>query len=115
MKNKVLIKLFGYPVLLIIGSPLTMLLFNSWLAASFAESTLVGTEDFFRTLVLWVGTSAFAFGWGWLSLRCYRHCQWETGNSNCCHECGGIVITKTKKNESYLHCLICESDRNIYY
>lgn len=104
-----ILRLYRYPLLLLVLSFLVLYVFGYWIPVSFVF------EPIFKNLALAayviapkVSLSLFAASIVWGLYNSYKYWQCYNGKGRCCDFCGGPVSgIKTGRYGIYVRCLMC--------
>lgn len=113
LQAKMLIRLFIFPILFVLGALFLEILSGSSEDNIFKTSYLTGLSQFFYAGCLWLSLALFALFWITFFYASYRYWKWYNGDdTEICHVCGGMVTGKDGKYGSYYKCLACGTNRS---
>ncbi len=114
MSNRMLLRLFALPVLLLILAGFGLYFLGEFLPHWFSGSTMfesLGTSS--RAAVPWVVSGLLLAALAFFTVGFYRLWRWDQGKSDCCFICGGIVDNRHGRYGHYKHCLACGKNQKI--
>jgi hypothetical protein len=113
MLDRMLLRLFALPLVLLLVALATL-----WLLGSFVPDQL-GNTLFAGLGQQAIGLSLPAFlllSGAAAVIAAYQGFQlwrWHEGKTDCCHYCGGMVTVRDGRYGLYVHCLACGKNRSL--
>ncbi len=113
--NRMLFRLYAIPVLLIVGSLITMYIFGSVIPDSFSNTALAGLGDSAKGFAPKAGLFLIVISLAWSLVSSISLWKWYQGSSSIdyCHNCGGMTNYRQgiRGRSNYHKCMACGANR----
>ncbi len=114
MLDRMLLRLFGLPLLLLVMAPVALWFLGWFIPSQFHASPIL------NGLGQQVVGLALPACWALVGLatvvaiyQSARLWLWSSGKTDSCHNCGGMVSDRNGRYGPYVHCLACGKNRSL--
>jgi hypothetical protein len=114
MLDRMLLRLYAYPILLLVASPTAGYFLGVWIPSRFAGPVIEQLGQQAASIAPWISGGLLIGSLLWGAYSTLRFWRWYQGTSEetCCHVCGGLVDMKEGRYGLYYKCLACGKTRS---
>lgn len=110
--DRMLIKLYLAPTLLLFYSFLTLWIFGDVIPDHLSQSKLfVPLAITIEQFAGWIYVGLFLIALSYYISSTYRLWRWHRCEGDLCYTCGGITVYKVGRYGPYFHCIACGKNR----
>lgn len=112
--NRMILRLYAYPILLLIGSFLAMYILGSFISNQLSQTSLfLGIGDQTKSFAPTVGLILLGASLLWGLFSSFELWQWFNGRGGeTCHNCGGMTVYHPNgRYGPYFKCMACGKNR----